>query len=459
MNKKQKVIIFSQKTIMNYRTIVGLETHVELKTKQKMFCGCNADHFGVQPNTHVCPVCLALPGALPVPNYEAIRWTVLIGLALHCKINMQSYFERKHYFYPDLPKGYQISQYLKPLCYNGYLEIGTKKIRINRIHIEEDTGKLLHGQQMGEGNDVSYVDFNRSGVPLMEIVTEPDIENGDEAVAYLKKLQLIIQYLGASDCDMEKGSMRCEPNISVAKVESLKVSRSQSLPPYKVEVKNINSFNFVKRAIQYETDRHIILLERGETPKQETRRYVESKSSTESMRSKEGSEDYRYFPEPDIPPIVLGETLINDIKKELAEKETPEKREKRLVENFKIRPDLVKVLVEERLLGELFDILSGKVSDVQKLASFIVNQKKIANTTSPREVLEQFKGTAEKKVADPEQVAKVVQDVVTQNPKAVTDFKAGKQNSFQYLLGQCMRVLGRSVDTKTVVEKLKKQLL
>ncbi|MFA6005111.1 MAG: Asp-tRNA(Asn)/Glu-tRNA(Gln) amidotransferase subunit GatB [Patescibacteria group bacterium] len=440
---------------MNYKTVVGLETHVELKTKQKMFCGCDANHFSILPNTHVCPVCLALPGALPVPNYEAIRLTILIGIALHCKINLHTYFERKHYFYPDLPKGYQISQYLKPLCYDGYLDIGTKKIRINRIHIEEDTGKLLHGQQMNEGNDVSYVDFNRSGVPLMEIVTEPDIENGDEAMAYLKKLQLTIQYLGASDCDMEKGSMRCEPNISVAKVESLK-SKVESLPPYKVEVKNINSFNFVKKSIQYETDRHIILLERGETPKQETRRYVESKGSTESMRSKEDSRDYRYFPEPDIPPMTFDDQFITGIKADLAKTETPEKREKHLVETLKLREDLARELVEDKALGDLFNSLFQNVTDVQKLASFIINQKKNIDMTTPSKVLEQFKVTTEKQTADPAQVTKVVQDVITQNPKAVTDYKAGKQNSFQFLLGQCMRVLGRSVDTSTIIEELKK---
>lgn len=435
---------------MNYRTIVGLETHIELKTKQKMFCGCDADHFSVQPNTHVCPVCLALPGALPVPNKEAIRWTILVGLAFHCKINMHSHFERKHYFYPDLPKGYQISQYLSPLCYDGYLDIGTKKIRINRIHLEEDTGKLLHGQQMGEGTDVSYVDFNRSGVPLMEIVTEPDIADGDEAMAYLKKLQLTIQYLGASDCDMEKGSMRCEPNISV--------STTDGLPSYKVEVKNINSFNFVKKSIQFETDRHIKLLEQGETPKQETRRYIESKGSTEPMRSKEDSKDYRYFPEPDIPPMVLEDKFLDAIKKELVQKETPETRESRLIGTLKIRPDLAKVLVEERRLGDIFLSLVSKVADTQKFASFMVNQKKTLDMGEPEKIFAQFKTVTEKTVADPKQVEKVISDVLAANSKAVADYKAGKQNSFQFLLGQCMRVLGRSTDTATVVAALKKQI-
>lgn len=442
---------------MNFKPVIGLETHVELNTKQKMFCGCDAHYFGAAPNTHTCPVCLGLPGALPVPNQEAIRWTILIGLALHCKINLQSYFERKHYFYPDLPKGYQISQYVKPLCYDGYLDIGDKRIRINRIHIEEDTGKLLHGQQMGEGNGVSYVDFNRSSVPLMEIVTEPDVHSDEDASAYLKKLQLIIQYLGASECDMEKGSMRCEPNISVAQVESL-TSEIESLPPYKVEVKNINSFNFVRKAIQSEVTRHTELLKKGVTPTQETRRYMESTGKTEPMRSKEDSKDYRYFPEPDIPPMVFDQSYIDEIQKELDQKDSLEKREKTFAVTYKLRPDMLKILIEDRPLGDVFLSLVSKIDDTQKFASFLVNQRKTLDLKDSKKIIEAFKASTQKVAVDPAKIHSVIAEVVSKNEKAVVDYKAGKQNSFQFLLGQCLRTLGRGVDVPAVTRMLREHL-
>ncbi|MEK9178887.1 MAG: Asp-tRNA(Asn)/Glu-tRNA(Gln) amidotransferase subunit GatB, partial [Patescibacteria group bacterium] len=328
-----------------YKTILGLETHIELKTKQKMFCGCNADYFGQEPNTHTCPVCLGLPGALPVPNKEAIVNTIMIGLALNCKINLETYFERKHYFYPDLPKGYQISQYQKPFCYDGYLDIGAKKIKIQRIHLEEDTGKLIHGLQGTDTHD-SFVDFNRSSVPLVEIVTEPNVESSEDASLYLQKLQLTIRYLGLSDCDMEKGSMRCEPNISLkplsSRIRQLAEFRdpdSSELPNYKVEVKNINSFKFVRKAIEYEVERQSEALEKGKTLVQETRRYIESTGKTETMRTKESSEDYRYFPEPDIPPIVFEQSEIDEIQKELSTKELPGDRYKKLI-RLDIKPDI-----------------------------------------------------------------------------------------------------------------------
>lgn len=444
----------------NYKLFLGLETHIELNTPQKMFCGCSARYFGAEPNTHTCPVCLGLPGALPVPNFEAIRNTIMIGLALNCKINLESYFERKHYFYADLPKGYQISQYQKPLCYDGYLDIGTKKIRIHRIHLEEDTGKLIHGLQGADPHD-SFVDFNRSSVPLVEIVTEPDVETASDATTYLQKLQLIVQYVGLSDCDMEKGSMRCEPNISVSKIQNSKteIQESAKLPNYKVEVKNINSFKFVQRAIEYEFKRQVEAHEKGKECIQETRRYIESTGKTETMRTKESSEDYRYFPEPDIPPLSFKDQMVEEIKKELNTKEFPETRYKKLTKVYGLHTDIARILVEEKEWGDVFYKLSRTDNqNFPQLAAFIVNQRKQFNPTKSDAIYSSYLQNTQKKEIDPVLIKKVVTEVLLKNEKVVADYKAGKQNAIQFLLGQCMRLLGRNVDSKTVIEELKLNL-
>jgi aspartyl-tRNA(Asn)/glutamyl-tRNA(Gln) amidotransferase subunit B len=291
-----------------YIPVIGMEIHVELKTKSKMFCRCqNSLEEEKIPNDNICPVCTGQPGTLPVPNAEAIKFVQMAGLALNCKLNKKSKFDRKNYFYPDIPKGYQISQYDQPLCQGGYLEVDNKKIGITRIHLEEDTGKLMHPK----GTEYSLIDFNRAGVPLMELVTEPDIESGQEARLFCQKLQQIFRYLEISDADMEKGQMRCEVNIS------LHQEGEEKLGGTKVEVKNINSFKFVEKSIDYEIKRQTEILASGEKIMQETRGYDSVQNITVSQRKKESAHDYRYFPEPDIPPLEFSEADMENLKRHL----------------------------------------------------------------------------------------------------------------------------------------------
>lgn len=441
---------------MKYKTIVGLETHIELNTKQKMFCGCSADYFGTKPNQHVCPVCLGMPGALPVPNYQAIEWTILIGLALNCQINYDSFFERKHYFYPDLVKGYQISQNQEPLAKNGYLEISGRKIRINRVHLEEDTGKLVHGTQFHDAN--SYLDFNRSGVPLVEIVTEPEIDSPNEAVDYLKALQLIVQYLGVSDCDMEKGSMRCEPNISV--MDSDLWQRAHQLPDYKVEIKNINSFRFVQKAIEFENQRQIALLKQNKVPIQETRRYVESKKTTESMRTKETAQDYRYFPEPDIPPLAFTKTQIIQLKQKLKSLPSPKQRLEQLQIKYQLNSNQARQLTENLTLGNRYLKLVKTAPEINKerLANLLINRK-VNLKLSDSDLINQARLLLSKKTVTSRHLEQTVKQVLAANPKAVADFQQGKQTAVQFLLGQCLRILGRQIDIVKLKKTLTKHLL
>lgn len=431
----------------SYQPVIGLEVHVELKTKSKMFCGCPADYFGKDPNTYTCPVCLGLPGALPVANKKAIEWCVMIGLALNCKIPLFSKFDRKNYFYPDLPKGYQISQYDQPFCINGEITLENgKKIGITRVHMEEDTAKLTHAKVDGE--NVSLIDFNRSGVPLVEIVTGPDFESAIEVVEYLKKLQQIVRYLKVSNADMEKGDMRLEPNIS------LRVTNE--LPKYKVEVKNINSFRFVGKAIEYEIKRQTGILEKGETPKQETRGWNEGKNVTLSQRSKEEAQDYRYFPEPDIPPIRWEESQISNLKSQIGE--LPDQKLDRFQKEYGLTRQQAAVLVDSRDMAEFFEkaVETGKTKEVNpvQIANRIINRKMDITKVSPEEVVSEITSKGAGIISDSKELEKLAKEAIEENAKAVADFKAGKEAALQVLIGAVMRKSAGKADAGKVREIL-----
>ncbi len=422
---------------MKLTPVIGMEIHVELKTKSKMFCGCPAHHFQIKPNTHTCPICLGLPGALPVPNKKAIDWTILTGIALNSNIRKTSKFDRKHYFYPDLPKGYQISQYDQPFCQKGYLHLDSgKKINLTRVHLEEDTGKLVHKTINKE--KVSLVDFNRSGVPLMEIVTDPDITSGVEAKEFLKKLRDIIRTLKVSSCDMEKGSMRLEANISL----------SPSPKPYKVEVKNLNSFRFVELAINYELERQTKLLKKGITPKQETRGFNSKTKTTFLQRSKESAEDYRYFPEPDIPPIILRDIDIESIKKQLPK--LPDQQ----IKELNLPPNTAKLLVKKPSLLEAYtqNLHLSKKHQLtnQKFANLIINQK--IDIDKPIEP--QLKILTQAQTA-PESVLK---EVIKENPDIIKKFQAGKTSVIGFLVGQVMQKTKGQANPKQTQKSLLEKL-
>ena len=420
---------------MKLQPVIGLEIHVELKNKTGMFCGCSADHFGKAPNTNTCPVCLGLPGALPVPNHQAIDWALMVGLALNCRVNLESTFDRKHYFYPDLPKGYQISQYDDPFCQQGFLTLESgKKIRINRVHLEEDTAKMQH--KTVDGKKLTLVDFNRSGVPLVEIVTEPDISSGAEAKEFLKKLRDILRSLAVSDCDMEKGSMRLEPNISW--------SRSASdLADYKVEIKNLNSFKFAQTGIDYELKRQKAMLDQGKIPVQETRGYNPKLRQTFSQRIKETSADYRYFPDPDIPPIVLSPEYIEALRSKLPK--LPEAEVSGLVKDFHLNISTAQLLVKEPLKLAYFNKYSKEVGP-KTLANLIVNKK--INLDQPP----QLKTTS--RAID----SKIIDQVIKENADIVAKYKAGKTSVIGFLVGQVMKLTHGQVDPKSVQQELLKRL-
>lgn len=467
---------------MNYMPVIGLEVHVELKTKSKMFCGCSADYFGKKPNTHTCPVCLGLPGALPVPNKTAIEWCAMIGLALNCKIPLFSKFDRKNYFYPDLPKGYQISQYDQPFAVNGYVILNSfqdlardgnkmpkqvrhdnqgKQIRIRRVHMEEDTGKLIHT------GDSTLIDFNRSGVPLVEVVTEPDFESATEVVEYLKKLQQLVRYLDVSNADMEKGEMRLEPNISLhvtrdtahEKENVLRVT-GHVLPSYKVEVKNINSFKFAEKAIEYEIKRQNELLNRGKTPTQETRGWDESKQKTISQRSKEEAHDYRYFPEPDIPPIRWTEISIRKLADQIGE--LPDEKKERFEKDYSLSDYNAEILTREKKLADYFEETVNDVSSIKyqvsskKIADWIVNKKVDIRKMLPAALIQRIITASQTVSIDENKLQEVVKKVIEENKKAIEDYKEGKVQVLGFLLGQVKKVFPNAdvYQLKTALERL-----
>ncbi len=481
----------------NYETVIGLEVHVELNTKTKAFCGC-MNKFGEEPNTFICPVCLGLPGSLPVINFEMVRRAVKIGLVLNCMISDITKFDRKNYYYPDLPKAYQISQYDTPIAKNGFVEIinkdgSKKKIGIIRAHMEEDAGKLLHltkTGQIGEAEE-SLVDYNRAGVPLIEIVSAPDIRTPEEAYIYLKTLRAILRYIDVSDCNMEEGSFRCDANISVRKKGEEKLG-------VKVEIKNMNSFRNVQKALEYEEQRQIQLLENGQKIIQETRLWDANKEKTFSMRGKEEAHDYRYFPEPDLPPIEISKEMINEIKKEIPE--LPVVKAQRFIKEYDLPEYDAFLLTEEKETADFFENVV-KVCGEPKLSSNWImvellakmNQDNIKNINEIKIKPEDLgnlillikKGTISGKIAkevftemyktgkDPEKIVnekgliqitdskiieEVIDKVISANQKIVDDIKGGKEKGIGFLVGQVMKETKGKANPQLVNELLKSKI-
>ena len=477
--------------VEDYELIVGLEVHAELSTKTKIFCSCGAE-FGAEPNTHICPVCMALPGALPVLNEKVVEYAVKAGLATNCEIEKNSKNDRKNYFYPDLPKSYQISQFDKPLCNHGYIEIeddngNPKKIRILRIHIEEDAGKLNHNE-FGAG---TLVDLNRAGVPLIEIVSEPDFRSTGEVDRYLKKLKSILQYIDVSDCKMQEGSFRADVNVSVHKKGEPFGTRT--------EMKNINSFKSITRLIDYEKERQIYELEHGNTIEQETRRWDDLEGRTFSMRNKEDSQDYRYFPEPDLVAIKLSDEYIENIRKELPE--MPESRKERYMNKYGISEKDSNSITASKYLSDFFEKAGEIANDYKSVCNWlnsdvarILNEKEMEpeeipftaeelaemvtlinkgtistsigkkvldelfeNPKSPSKIIEE-KGWVQ--ISDKSAIKEVVLKVLAENAQSVADYKAGKDRALGFLVGQAMKQTKGKANPKMLnemfIEELKK---
>ncbi len=431
----------------NYQLICGAEIHVELKTKTKMFCSCKNDPFHAEkPNIYTCPVCLGMPGGLPVPNKQAIEDTILLGLAVGSTIPEKAHFDRKHYFYPDLPKGYQISQKDEPFCLGGHIDTSFGRVRLNHIHLEEDAAKMHH--EVVDGKKVSLIDYNRSSVALMEIVTEPDIKSPEQAKEFLKKLRDIIRALGISDCDMEKGTMRLEANISL--------SPDGQLPNYKVEVKNINSFRYFANAMSHEFKRQEEILNKGEDPVQETRGYRALSNTTVTQRVKEDAADYRYFPDPDIPPITITRTWVEQIKTRLPQ--LPSDMIARLVEGG-ISESAAKIIVTNPAMMDYIDqVKTLNQKYVQKVANDLVNKKIDHMQLTPAEYVKNLEKTTSDKITDENIIKPIIEKILADNPVVVADYKAGKQNALGFFVGTVMKATSGKADPQVLSKLLQSQL-
>ncbi len=429
-----------------YTPIIGLEVHIEPNTKTKMFCSCLADHFGKKANTQVCPVCLGLPGILPFANKEAVKKTIKFGLAVGCKISNYSKFYRKNYFYPDLPKGFQTSQLDSPLCLGGTFN----GKRINHIHLEEDAGKLVH--QEVDGKKVSLIDFNRSSVPLMELVTEPDFHNTEEIITFLKDIQLIAKYLDISNADMEKGSMRLEANVSL--------SPDGSLPDYKVELKNINSFRFLEKAINAEIKRQEQLLLEGKEVEQETRGYDEVKQTTYTQRSKADAHDYRYFPEADLPPMRFTDEQIEKIKNELPE--LPKEKSDRFQKEYDLPKDFADILIQDlnraKYYEEAVKLTDPKLASPKFIADLIINKKLDEKYPEAAGLVKRVIELKNVEYSGMEETGSAVMEVVSENEKAVNDYKKGNVNVLGFLVGMVQKKLQGKGDINVIKNVLQKKL-
>ena len=473
-----------------YETVIGLEVHVELATKTKIFCGCSTA-FGGAPNTHTCPVCTGMPGSLPVLNKKVVEYAAAVGLATNCNITKDCKFDRKNYFYPDNPQNYQISQLYLPICRDGHVDIeledGTvKPVRIHEIHMEEDAGKLVHDDWSGE----SLVDFNRSGVPLIEIVSEPDMRSAKEVIAYLEKLRLIIQYLGASDCKLQEGSMRADVNLSVREVGTAEFGT-------RTETKNLNSFSAIERAIEAEKNRQIDLIESGEKVVQETRRWNDDKEYSYAMRSKEDAQDYRYFPDPDLVPIHISDEWLEEIRSRQPEFKT--EKMKRYKEECGIPDYDIEILTDSKKLADIFEQTTAICNNPKKVSNWlmvetmrIIKEKSMdvsdisfspanlaalikltddgsINSSVAKEVFEKIfdedidpvkyvEENGLKQVNDEGALKKTVEDVIAANPQSVEDYRSGKEKAIGFLVGQTMKAMKGKANPAMVNDMLKELL-